>query len=110
MCKECGETYVGETSQNAYTRGLAHMRTVTSNLPPLTNGEREKPKPTLRHHIDEVHGNDEKRPGFKMEVLRVFGGDALLRQVSESVQIREECGQMNRQQEWRQIQLPNWDC
>ena len=32
-CKECGETHVGETSQNAYTRGLAHMRTVTGNLP-----------------------------------------------------------------------------
>ena len=42
-----------------------------------------------------------------MEVLKVFGGDALLRQVSEAVQIREESGQMNRKQEWRQIQLPH---
>ena len=71
-CKECGEIYVGETSQNAYTRGLAHMRTVTGNLPPPTNGEREKPKPTLRHHVDKVYKNDEERPRFKMEVLRVL--------------------------------------
>ena len=48
-----------------------------------------------------MHRNEE------MEVLKVFGGDALLRQVSEAVQIREESGQMNRQQEWRQIQLPH---
>ena len=67
----------------------------------------QRPKPTLRHHVDEAHRNDEERPRFKMEVLRVFGGDALLRQVSEAVQIREESGQMNRQQEWRQIQLPH---
>ena len=38
--------------------------------------------------------------------MKVFGGDALLRQVSEAVQIREESGQMNRQQEWRMVQLP----
>ena len=42
-----------------------------------------------------------------MKVLIVFGGDALLRQVSETVRIREECDQMNRQHEWRQIQLPH---
>ena len=53
-----------------------------------------------------MHRNDEERPRFKMEVLKVFGGDALLRQVSEAVQIREESGQMNRQQEWRMVQLP----
>ena len=40
-CKGCGYTYVGETSQNAYTRGLAHMRTVTGNLPHPKAGERE---------------------------------------------------------------------
>ena len=40
-----------------------------------------------------------------MEVLGVFVGDVLLRQVSEALQIREECDQVNIQQEWRQIQL-----
>ena len=79
---------------------------VTGSLPPPTDGEKEKPKPTLRHHVDKVHRNDEERPRFKMEALKVFGGDALLRQVSEAVQIREESGQMNRQQEWRMVQLP----
>ena len=71
--------------------------------PPPKTGEKERPKATLRHHVDEMHRNDEERPRFKMEVLKVFGGDALLRQVSEAVQIREESGQMNRQQEWRMV-------
>ena len=55
-CKGCGKTYFGETSQNAYTRGFAHVGTVTCDLPlpPKTDG-REKPKPTLRHHVYEVH-------------------------------------------------------
>ena len=105
-CKGCGENYIGETSQNAYTRGLNHMKTVTANLPPHKAGEKEKPKPTLRHHIDEKHRDEEEKPKFKMEVLRIFGGDALMRQVSEAVEIRNTKGQMNRQDEWRQIQLP----
>ena len=41
-----------------------------------------------------------------MEVTGVYGGDALLRQVSEAVKIKETKGQMNRQEEWKQIQLP----
>ena len=106
-CKGCGEKYTGETSQNAYTRGLSHISTVTAKLPPPKTDEREKPKPTLRHHVDEKHVNDEIKPRFKMEVLKSFRGDALLRQVSEAVQIREMKGQMNRQEEWRQIRLPH---
>ena len=82
------------------------MKTVTANLPPHKVGEKEKPKPTLRHHIDEKHRDEEEKPKFKMEVLRIFGGDALMRQVSEAVEIRNTKGQMNRQDEWRQIQLP----
>ena len=68
-------------------------------LVPHKTGEKENFKPTLRHHIGEVHGNDARRPRFKMEVLKVFGEDALSRQVSKAVYIREMSGQMNRQQE-----------
>ena len=82
------------------------MKTVTANPHPQKASGKEKPKPTLRHHIEEKHGHEDERPKFKMEVLRVFGGDALIRQVSEAIEIRETEGQMNRQEEWRQIQLP----
>ena len=61
---------------------------------------------TLKHHVDEKHAAEAEPPKFKMEVTEIFGGDALKRQVSEAIQIRETRGQMNRQEEWRQIQLP----
>ena len=54
-------------------------------------------------HVDEKHGAEP--PKFKMEVVNIHGGDALLRHISEVVQIRETRGQMNRHEEWRQIQL-----
>ena len=69
--KVCGDTYEGEMLQNAYTCRLSHIKTVTGNQPPPKIGEREKPKPTLQHHVDEVNMYDEERQRFIMEVLRV---------------------------------------
>ena len=66
--------------------------------------KKPQPKPTLKAHVDDKHAGEP--PTFKMEVVKMHGGDALLRQISEAVQIRETKGQMNRQEEWRQIQLP----
>ena len=65
-----------------------------------------KPNPTLRAHVDERHSADPSPPKFKMEVTGVYAGDATKRQVSEAVKIRNTAGQMNRQEEWRQIRLP----
>ena len=100
-CKRCDEVYVGETSKNAYTRGLEHLYSVTAPVSDPT-----KPKPTLRAHVDERHSADPSPPKFKMEVTGVYAGDATKRQVSEAVKIRNTAGQMNRQEEWRQIRLP----
>ena len=130
-CKGCGEVYIGQSSKNAYTRGKEHMLTVNagqtahrarsqaqpsqsqpsqsqpSQASSQTYGRRKpQPKPTLKHHVDEKHAAEVEPPKFKMEVTEIFGGDALKRQVSEAIQIRETRGQMNRQEEWRQIQLP----
>ena len=42
-----------------------------------------------------------------MTVTGIYGGDAIKRLVvSEAVKIRNTTGQMNRQEEWRQIRLP----
>ena len=141
-CKGCDETYIGQSSKNAYTRGKEHVGTVsvrgsqaqsqtddgqsqvapssqtrgrprrqtggTQSQVPLSqlSGiiKKPQPKPTLKAHVDEKHAGEP--PKFKMEVVKMHGGDALLRQISEAVQIRETKGQMNRQEEWRQIQLP----
>ena len=123
-CKGCGEVYIGQSSKNAYTRGKEHVSTVNpgrtaprapSQAQPLqsqpsqsqpsqassqTYGSRKpRPKPTLKHHVDEKHAAEAEPIKFKMEVTEVFGGDALMRQISEAIQIRETGGQMNRQEE-----------
>ena len=63
--------------------------------------------PTLKHHIVTRHAEDEVQPRFKMKVTGVYGGNApkSKRLVSEAVN-RTTTGQMNRQEEWRQIRLP----
>ena len=94
---KCNENYIGETARNAFTRGLGHQANITATLDP------ERPKPTLKHHVDSKHADDANPPSFKMKVTGVYEGDALNRQVSEAVRIRSTSSQMNRQVEWRQI-------
>ena len=86
---------------SAYTRGLEHLYGITIPIK-----DPSKSKPTLRAHIDERHSADPSPPAFKMKVTGVYAGDATKRQVSEAVKIRNTAGQMNRQEEWRQIRLP----
>ena len=102
------DVYVGETSRNAYTRGLAHIASVSAPHNPQTTHRDGKPVPksTLKHHVDTVHASDSTPPAFKMRVTGVYGGDATKRLVTESVKIKHTSGQMNRQEEWRQIRLP----
>ena len=102
------DVYVGETSCNAYTRGLAHIASVSAPHNPQNTHRDGKPVPksTLKHHVDTVHATDSTPPAFKMRVTGVYGGDATKRLVSEAVKIKNTSGQMNRQEEWRQIRLP----
>ena len=102
-CKVCKDTYIGETARNAYTRGNEHKASISATLHP------DRPKPTLRHPADLKHAADANPPSFEMRVTGVFGGDALKRQISEAVMIRNSESQMNRQDEWRQINLPRLD-
>ena len=105
-CKSCDDVYIGETSRNAYTRGLQHTASITAPYNPARDGNKPGPTSTLRHHVDMRHAKDSTPPTFKMEVTGVYGGDAAKRQISESVNIQHTEGQMNRQDEWRQIHLP----
>ena len=109
-CKRCKDVYVGQTSRNPYTRGLQHTTSITAPHHPQPTQDCGKPtsmpKPTLRHHVDTEHADDNTPPTFKMEVTGIYGGDATMRQVSEAVKIKHTHGQMNRQEEWRQIRLP----
>ena len=97
VCKGCDGKYVGETSRNAFTRGLEHK----SDL------RKKNAKSPLHLHNIEKHDST-PAPGFEMRVTGVFGGDATKRQVRESVLIQkmEEENLINRRDEWPQVKLP----
>ena len=92
-CKECGQKYVGETSRSAYTRGKEHLRQLDSNS---TQSVLE------RHSKEKHHGLVQD---FKMNVTGVYGNDAMMRQVSESIRIRKD-GVINNKKEWNYFNLP----
>ena len=73
----CRKKYIGETSQSAYTRGKEDMRALE---------QREQSSVMWRHSCEKHDGNV---PGFTMNVTGMFQNDAMLRQISESIQINK---------------------
>ena len=83
-------TYVGETGQNVYTRGLSHM----------ANYRRKHPDSPLWKHAQMGHGGAEAL-SFSMKVVKTFK-DPLTRQINEAVRI-SNCSattQLNSKTEW----------
>ena len=93
-CRVCGCVYFGETARNAHTRGLEHSASVS----------RKDMRSPLYLHCAEQHQGT--LVDFDMRVTGTFGGDALKRQIIESVQIQGTDLLMNRRDEWRQTILP----
>ena len=92
-CDLCGAenvSYVGETAQNIYTRGLKHMANYKG---------KQKDSPLWKHSQLE-HGGS-LQVNFSMKVVKAFT-DPLSRQVNEAVRI-ENCSartQLNSKSEW----------
>ena len=70
--------YIGETSRNAYSRGVEHLADITNQHGP--------PKRFCKHHRD-FHPSSEI--SFKMNVNNYFRDDAMIRQISESIAIEK---------------------
>ena len=93
ICDECGEdevSYVGETGQNVYTRGLCHM----------ANYQGKHPDSPLWKHAQMVHGGN-TAVSYSMKVVKCFK-DPLSRQINEAVRIAN-CNattQLNSKTEW----------
>ena len=92
-CSECEGVYIGETSRNAFSRGLEHKRSVS---------KKDKNSALYMHSV-EKHGGKNK---FSMKVTGAYRGDALKRQITESIKIEKSRHLLNRRDEWRQVKLP----
>ena len=98
-CSRCDSKYIGETARNAFTRGLEHRAAVT---------KKDTNSPLYAHSLHEHAGTPTT---YNMRVTGVFGGDALKRQITESVQIQSTPAHslLNRRDEWRHVVLPRID-
>ena len=92
-CDICGPEnvcYVGETAQNAFTRGLRHVANLRG---------KQKDSPLWKHSVLEHQGSLDV--SYSMKVVKTFT-DPLTRQVNEGVRI-EHCSatiQLNSKSEW----------
>ena len=89
--------YKGESASNGYTRGSKHQ----SDL----NSRNVKNSPLWRHCRD-FHGSTMQ--GFQMKVTGTFKNDAMLRQITEAVQIESTNPNnlMNTRAEWNMTRVP----
>ena len=76
-CQGCKNKYVGETARNADTRGTEHAGGL----------ENRDQKSALWRHCVEKHRKE--RQEFKMSMTGVYGNNAMLRQVVESMRINQ---------------------
>ena len=89
--------YKGETASNGYTRGTEHLEKLAAR-----NVDQS---PMWRHCVEE-HGGELQ--SFMMSVTRSFKNDAMIRQISEAVQINntDPNSLMNNRAEWNMTRVP----
>ena len=100
---ECeGETctknkYRGESAGNGYNRGIKHMSDLSSR--------NASNSPLWRHCLEEHNG---ELQSFQMSVTGTYKNDAMLRQISEAVQIENTATGtlMNDRAEWNMTRVP----
>ena len=90
----CEATYIGETARSAFVRGEEHRKGL----------EKREKSSVLWRHVQEEH--DSQTPAFKMSVTGVYGNDAMLRQISEAVKIRNNNNLINARGQWHEALLP----
>ena len=93
---EVNGIYRGESSNNAYTRGIMHQRLYESE---------DKTSVILRH-MKEKHNGTKKN--YKMRITGRFGRDAMKRQIAESIAIEKTAPEslINTRSEWNKARVP----
>ena len=88
--------YNGETSYNGYTRGREHLEDLA----------KKNAKCALWRHCVEMHNNETQT--FTMKIDQHFKNDAMLRQISEAVNINNTPTDniMNTRSEWNMPRVP----
>ena len=93
----CIDVYKGETATNGYTRGKEHLQVLTA---------KDAANSPLRRHCLMEHGGEMQ--GFRMSITNTFRNDAMLRQITEAIQIDQVSKEnlMNDRAEWNRTPVP----
>ena len=94
MCRACKERYIGETGRCGKERCKEHAEEL----------KKKKESSVLWRHCKEKH--DGEKQEFAYKVRQVFGNDATLRQLTESIDIKREDNAINNKTEWNHTSLP----
>ena len=86
-----------------FKHSLLHSRAFTRGKEHLDGMDRDVSQSVLRRHANDCHNG--VIPDYVMNVTGVYHGDAMLRQITESINIRRE-GSINNKTEWNSITLP----
>jgi len=92
---ECPFTYHGQTSSNAFTRGLKHVEDLI----------KKRDKSLWKHCQNEHNG---QKCNFGMKIVSQYRNDATKRQIAEAIWIRNTnpATTMNERSEWNDIRIP----
>ena len=97
-CEEAGHArvYKGESSRNGFTRGKKHLQELDS----------ESAASVMWRHCREHHGDTIQ--DFRMSITGNYRNDAMLRQITEAVQIEttDKENLINNKSEWNFVQFP----
>ena len=80
ICRECKDTYIGETARNGHSRGLEHTKDSNSN------NIDEQERSVLLRHMHEKHSG--KNIKFDMKTVASYQQDPLARQCAEAIYIK----------------------
>ena len=90
----CKSFYIGESARSIGTRFKEHVEKFENNDPTSA---------FYKHSIEKHDGN---HPSLGLEILSVHPGDAMLRQITESVYIKNYKPDLNNKEEWSCANVP----
>lgn len=95
-CKQCEDSYIGETSRNGHARGIEHVQDSKSG-----SKKKQEESVLLRHRREKHEGENVQ---FEMKVMSSYQHSALSRQCGEAVRIKEidPKRRINNKQEYHQ--------
>ena len=98
QCTQCAAVYIGESANNAYSRGVEHLAGIRSER------EEVRKNSPLWRHARESHAG--VMPEYRMSVTGIYHNDTMMRQIAENVKINRQNNVINNKTEYNLVRIP----